>query len=74
MRQHDGRQGTGTQEEECCVPAENSCIGELDDGAEEGRGQRSVRVGQGVFVEVVDVRDAEVEGCQEDDLRWGDVR
>lgn len=68
VRQHDSGQGTGAQEEESREPTENGGVGELDDGAEEGRGEGRVGVGEGVFVEVVDVRDAEVERGQEGDL------
>lgn len=74
MRQHHGGQGAGAQEEEGRVPAEDGGVGELHDGAEEGRGEGRVRVGEGVFVKVVDVRDAEVEGRQEDDVGGRDVR
>lgn len=71
--QHDGGQRAGAQEEESRVPAEDGGVGELDHGEEEGRAEGRVGVGEGVLVEVVDVRDAEIERCQEDDVCGRDV-
>lgn len=74
MGEDDGGEAGGAQEEEGGVPAEEGGVGELEEGARESGAEWRVRVREGVFVEVVDVRDAEVEGGEEDEAGGGDVR
>lgn len=74
MGEDDGGQTGGAQEDEGGVPAEDGGVGELDEGAGESGSERGVRVCEAVLVEVVDVRDAEVEGGEEDDPAGGQVR
>lgn len=67
MREDRGRQRCGAQKDKGGVEAEDGGVAELDEGAEQGREEGSVRMCEPVFVEVVDVGDAKVQRRQEDD-------
>lgn len=71
MRQHDRGQAAGPQEQKRRVEAEERRVGELDERAYHGGQEGDVRVGEGELVEVVEVRDAEVERGEEDEVREG---
>jgi len=62
-----GVEGAGAEEEESGEPAEEGGVGELEEGEGDGLDPWGAGVGEFEFVEVVDVRDAEVEGGDEDE-------
>ena len=66
--EHAGREGGGAEVDEAGVPAEEGGVGELEEGAEQDRDPGSVGMGEGEFVEVVDVGYGKVKGRGEDDL------
>ncbi len=51
-------------------PSKHSREAELKHCSKNGRQERSVRMRQPELIEVVDVGNAEVERCHEDDLEW----
>lgn len=71
MDGEDGEEAAGAEEEEGGVGAEEGGVGELEEGAQEGRSDGLVRVGEAELVEVVDVREAEDDGREEDGARHG---
>jgi len=71
MDEDDGEQRASAQVEEVGVPAEDSRIGELDEGAEKGKQNRSVGVREAELVEVVNMRDAKVYWRNEDNMSGG---
>ncbi|QSZ30710.1 hypothetical protein DSL72_000268 [Monilinia vaccinii-corymbosi] len=64
---YDGQQAAGAEVEEGGVAAEERGVGELEEGAGDGAGEGAVRVRDAVFVEVVQVGEAEDDGSEEDD-------
>jgi hypothetical protein len=68
----DGVEGAGADVDERGEPAEEGRVGELEDGAEEDGEEGRVGVSEAEFVEMVDVSDAEVEGCDEGCRRRAD--
>ena len=63
--ENDGVEGTRPDVDKGSEPAEKRRVGELEERAEKDGEKRSVGVGEGEFVEMVDVCDAEVERCDE---------
>ena len=68
MRQYARGQIAGAQEQEGGVEAEETGVGELEEGAQDGGEERRVRMDQLELVEVVDMGDSEVERGDEDEL------
>lgn len=66
-----GVEGGGAEVDEGGEPAEEGRVGELEEGAEQDGQPGRVRVGEGEFVEVVDVGDGEVERGEEDEFGRG---
>ena len=62
----DGGQAAGPEEEEGGVGPEQGRVGQLEDGAQDGRGDGDPRVRDAELVEVVDVRQPEDERREED--------
>jgi hypothetical protein len=56
------------EENKACVEAKDGCITELNDRADECWRDRRMWVCQSVLVEMVDVCDAKVKRCIEDDV------
>lgn len=72
MDEHAGEHGRGAGVDEGGVPAEESGVGELEEGAEQQVRQRDMGVVAEAGLEhVVDVRDAEVERGDEDEVGGG---
>lgn len=65
MNKDNSKQRASAQVEEVGVPAKDSRISELNEGAEEGKRNRSVRMSKPELVEVVDMCDAKVYGRNE---------
>lgn len=68
MDDEDSIETACAQVNEGGVPAEDCCISELEDRPQQCRGERCVWMAQTKLVEVVDVRDAEVQWGQEDEF------
>ena len=73
MRQKDGINRPRADEHEAGEPAEERRVSELEQRSQQRGEERGVRVGEGVFVEVVEVGDAEVEWCEEGGGGRGEV-
>lgn len=71
MSEDDGGEGGRTQIDKGGVEAEDGGVAELEQGAEQGGQEARVRVRQAVLVQMMNVRDAEVERRQEDDVARG---
>ncbi len=72
MHQHHGPQTAHSQKQKTRIPAKQGRIDELQRRAQEAGEQGRVGVREGVFVEVVDVGDCEVEGGEEDERGGGE--
>lgn len=68
MGQNDGWQIAGTQEDKRSVEAEDGSVAKLESGAGDGGCGGGVWVRKDELVAVVDVGDAKVQGCHEDEL------
>lgn len=69
-----GEQAPRAQEDEGGVGAKEGRVAQLEDGAQERRGEGHARVGDAELVQVVDVREAEDERGDEDCAREGGAR
>lgn len=73
MEQYHCDEGAGSQVHERGVPAKEGRVGELEQRSQECRCDGGMGMGEGEFIQVMDVGDAKVERGEEDDPGGLDV-
>lgn len=70
MSHNSSIDGSGAEEHECSKEAEQTSVCELKDSSQQRRQNGNLWVCEPEFVEVVDMSDAEIQWCKEDDVLW----
>lgn len=71
MSEHDGGEGSGSKKDKGSIEAKDGGISELKERSRQRGKKGGVWMREFIFVEMMDMRDAEVQRGDEDDLLGG---